>query len=554
MMLLNNIPFEILSSGIKSLAADNIKPLADSGLPHKIIHNIGNILHIYSYIGFDFLHDVFIPLLQSHSPEKGILRFERFLENSAQQLELKSYPTEFPTVLAAIFSTSGALSGRLNSDSAIVYQLRELRNPLQPQLDKSYYMKNIKKFTQDSDSLSESIKAVHIHHTVQLMRICARNVNPVISISEITAELSSLAEAVVESCLEIAAEETFSAFKNRPNSTNMPHEHSLFVLGLGKLGGRELNVSSDIDIIYLCDVKEGWRSFEDMSMHTSLAERLTKLLSEATEFGYLYRVDTRLRADGLSGPLVRTTDDYFRYLEMRGEAWERQMLLKARPIAGNIEAGRAFLDSLERFIFPTSITRSPNSEIVALKNHIEARIGAEGSKKTHLKLMPGGIRDIEFIVQCLQLLMGGKHPEVRCTGTLPALAMLRDAVALNTDEYSTLSGAYTLYRRVENALQWRELLPAFKLPDSPEEMNELAVYLDFPDLPVELERLVGKVRSLYNEIFTLESSESYEEMAIRSAINPAGDEKVKRFLENLGFNNPDKSAKDLSMLVFVKIS
>ncbi len=557
MILYNNSQFKILSSGINSLANNNKLPLVDAGIPHNIIHNIASILHNYSFVDFYFLHDVFVPLLQSHSPEKGILRFERFLENSEQnQIELNPYHSEFPSILAAIFSTSSALSERLNSDNAVISQLRELKNPLLPQSDKNYYMKNIQKIIKDSESLSErsKVKAIHIQHTVQLMRICARNANPAVNIAEITAELSSLADAVVESCLKIAAEDTFSAFKNSTNQTKIPHEPSLFVLGLGKLGGGELNVSSDIDIIYLCDEKEGWPSFEDMNLHTFLAERLTKLLSEATESGYLYRVDTRLRADGLSGPLVRTTGDYFRYLEMRGEAWERQMLLKARPIAGKIEAGQAFLDSLERFIYPTSITKSPNREIFALKNQIEARISAEGSKKTHLKLMPGGIRDIEFIVQCLQLLMGGKHPEVRCTGTLRAIAMLKDAGALSDEEYSTLSVAYSVYRSVENALQWRELLPAFNIPDSSEEMNELAAYLDIPGLPGELERLFGEVRSLYNEIFTLESSESFEEMAIRSAINPAGDEKVKRFLENLGFNNPDKSAKDLSMLVFGKSS
>ena len=231
------------------------------------------------------------------------------------------------------------------------------------------------------------------------------------SIADITTELSALAEAVIGACLAIAGDEL-----GVNGESGMAHR--LFVLGLGKFGGRELNVSSDVDLIYLCDRMEGWESFEDMTIHTRLAERLTQLLTEATALGYLYRVDTRLRADGASGPLVRTTADYLRYLEMRGQAWERQMLLKARPVAGSIEGGRRFLDAVEHFIFPASIARSPHREIVALKNQIESRLEATGSKKTHLKLMPGGIRDIEFITQCLQLLMGGMHREVRVTGTV----------------------------------------------------------------------------------------------------------------------------------------
>ncbi|HDY89119.1 MAG TPA: hypothetical protein ENH82_13520, partial [bacterium] len=119
---------------------------------------------------------------------------------------------------------------------------------------------------------------------------------------------------------------------------------------------------------------------------------------------------------------------------------------------------------------------------------------------------------------------------------------------------TTLTRSYSLYRRVENAIQWRELLPAFNLPDTQEETDELASYLGIADLSGELERSFGEVRSLYNEIFTIESDESFEEMAVRSAISPTGDDKVKRFMENLGFNNPGQSAKDLSNLVFGKFS
>jgi len=542
----NNIPIYIIVNGIKELTRGDEKPLEALGISKQIIHNVYKILHNYSYNLSQILIKIIAYTLQTHAPVKGLLRIERFLETSAQPLDMKSYTPELPYILSTLFSKSGALSSRFNSDKTIINHLAVLENPLQPHLNKNYYMNIINEYCDYSELISERIKAVHRMHTIQLIRICARNADPETSIAEITAELSCLAEAVIESCLSIATDKIHSTFKNRHKP------HSLFILGLGKLGGRELNVSSDIDLIFLCDEKNGWVTFDDMRYHTSLAERLIQLLTEATVLGYLYRVDTRLRADGMSGPLVRTTADYFRYLELRGEAWERQMLLKARPVAGNIKGGQAFLDYIERFIFPTSLTRSPNREIVALKNQIEARIIADGSKKTHLKLMAGGIRDIEFVVQCLQLLTGGIHPEVRCTGTLPALEQLKNIGALSNVEYKILSMAYILYRRVENALQWRELLPAFNLPDSPDEKNELSGDLDFPNLFKELEHMVGEVRKIYNEVFTFESDESFEEMALRSAVNPTGDEKVIRFMENLGFNNPDRSAKDLSMLIFGK--
>ncbi len=539
----NKISMDILIKGIKELAHDNKKPLASLDIPEQIIHKTRNIVHNYSHNFSQNFLEIIACILQTHAPEKGLLRFERFLETSVQILEMKSYIHEFPYILSIIFSKSGALSRSINSDSTIVNYLAELEKPLMPQLYKNYYMNRIDEFCDKSESLPEKIKAIHRMHTVQLIRICARNADQKTDISEITAELSSLAEAVIESCLCISVKDILST------SDNIDKPHSLFILGLGKLGGKELNVSSDVDLIFLYDEINGLNFFDNMKFHTLIAERLIQFLTEPTEHGYLYRVDTKLRADGQTGPLVRTTEEYFQYLELRGEAWERQMLLKARPIAGNIKSGQGFLDYLKRFIYPASLTRSPNREIVALKNQIEARIIADGSKKTHLKLMPGGIRDIEFIVQCLQLLMGGIHKEVRCTGTLPALKELKAIGALNGDEYKILSGAYILFRQVESALQWRELLPAFNLPDSPDEKNELAIELHSPDLFNEIEHKITEVRSIYNEIFAIERDESFEEMVLRSAVNKTVDEKVMRFLENLGFNNPDKSAKDLSMLV-----
>jgi len=545
---LKKIPFNTVLSALDSPDDTRNSALEQLGVSAVIIQFIRKILYKYSYIDHAFLFNAIAALVKTHAPEQGLLRFERFLDIPGKHVSADVFPRHAYSLLAAVWSTSGALSNRLNADKGFVEQMCKLIDPELPRMDRAFYVDELMKYPDGAVTITDKVRAVHLHHTVQLMRICARNTDNQVVIDEINAELSCLAEAVIEVCFRIACEEVFSTV------SPLEQPDFFFVLGLGKLGGRELNVSSDIDLIYLCDRREGWHSFEDMGLHTSLAERLTTLLSEPTGLGYLYRVDTRLRADGLSGPLVRTTEDYFRYLEMRGEAWERQMLLKARPVAGNIEAGQVFLDSLARFIFPTGITRSPNREIVSLKNQIEARISSEGSKNTHLKLMPGGIRDIEFIVQCLQLLMGGKHPEVRVPGTIHGLDRLKKTGGLNDREHSMLSTAYRLYRRIENALQWRELLPAFTLPDTPETMGELAEFLDCRDISEELNRSVSEVRGVYNDIFSLHDGESFEDLAVRSAVNPTGDEKVRRFLENMGFADPEKSARDLSMLVFGKLS
>ncbi|MFC1692204.1 hypothetical protein ACFL1R_01715 [Candidatus Latescibacterota bacterium] len=555
MHTIRNSNKEALLKAVAGCKEGNKSLLKALGIPQRTIQNIHQILNNYSSNYPALLLEIITHSITLHAPDKALLRCERFVETDREIFGIPLYSPELPYLLATIFSTSEVLSGRLKADRSMITLLDQLDTPLLPHLDKEYYLASIGSVFNSGSIPSERIKALHRMQTVHLIRICSRNADPETPIAEINTELSLLAEAVIEACLETA----FGELAAQQKIERYPH--SLVILGLGKLGGCELNVSSDIDLIYLCrESNEYWDHYNSIEFHTLLAERLTRLLTEATGLGALYRVDTRLKADGASGPLVRSTADYFMYLEMRGEAWERQMLLKARPVAGDKKLGHEFLQSIEHFIYPTSLIRSPHREIVEIKNRIEARLSAEGSKKTHLKLAPGGIRDIEFIVQCLELLMGGIHPEVRITGTLPALDKLLELNAINTHEHSVLSRAYKLFRKVENALQWPELLPAFDLPDTAEDMSELAAYLNFSPqnsdsasaLSEELKSNLTSVRVVFNDVFSAGDSGSFDQMALHTAIHPTGDENIKRFMENLGFHNPEESARNLSHLVFGK--
>ncbi len=522
------------------------------GLSPALERNLRPIAHIYASRPERLITDVLTLILVSRTCERALLRFGRYMESAGEAAPPAGYSPVFPRILANIFIFSSALSQRIAGSPVLAESLARIEAPFLPHTDRDWYWERYRELVEDETSDSGKVRAVHRMQTVQLMRICARSTESDADIASIGAELSALAESVIEICLDLAA----AALESR---SGIPRNaHSLIVLGLGKLGGSELNVSSDIDLIFLYTDRDGGFAEDPVVYHTQLAERLTRLLTEPTELGALYRVDTRLRADGASGPLVRSTPDYFRYLEMRGEAWERQMLLKARPVAGDREAAEAFLGSLERFIFPATITRSPHREVVAIKNQIEARLITEGSKKTHLKLMPGGIRDIEFIAQCLQLLMGGIHPEVRATGTITALEQLRNSGALNEREHRALSSAYILYRRMENALQWRELLPAFNLPENEEELDEAAVYLGYDSsaphpgalLRDDLDRMRTEVRTIFLEVFSPGGSDgSFDENAVQAALG-AGDERTRRFLESLGFPEPEASARRFARLVF----
>ncbi len=502
---------------------------------------------------FPWTRPIVAAAAHTHDPQTALLRLETLAESAEGRYKEGAFTETCALILARVLATSAPLSGRLAADPLLTDILCETcgKSPASP-ANTDFHGRFFRR-TGDSAIMSEAIKTLHRLHTVGLIEICAWNADPGAPIPEINRALSQLADAAVETCLELAHRELCE----RAGADGKPH--SLAVLGLGKLGGRELNVSSDVDLIYLfSDDGSSWGRYDSWRYHTMLAERLTRLLTEATELGAFYRVDTRLRADGASGPLVRTPEDYLRYLEMRGEAWERQMLIKARPVAGCIEIGRGFLENAGGFIYPSSLSRSPNREIVELKRRIEARLVAEGSKKTHLKLLPGGIRDIEFITQCLQLLTGGAHPVVRVSGTLAALDALLDIDALSEAEHETLATSYRLYRSVENALQWRELLPAFTLPDDPAGLDAIAAYLaigidsDHPghELSERIDRSRAAVRSIFEDIFSPEEGESFAEAVMHAAMHPDDESGTKRFMESLGFAAPLDHAKTLSRLVF----
>lgn len=510
----------------------------------EFIESLRDILNIYSQTPPNNILRILSVLLRFPLRRTALVHLHRYVQALSSPDDIIRYSDTTTNIIAYLLAASTALSGRIIADPTLIDEIENTESPLEPRLDAGWYRDRM-----NPEPGDDSVQIRHIHriHTVELIRICARNTLSDISLVDISKELSLLADTVVDTCLDLAWRQITR------NRANTPDTHSLIVLGLGKLGGMELNVSSDIDLIYLCEEPED-RKYEVIELHARLAEKLTRLLSEATPKGYLYRVDTRLRADGQSGPLVRTTVDYLRYLELRGEAWERQMLLKARPVAGKLHIGNDFLTSVKHFIFPRSLTRSPNSEVVALKEQIEARLVAEGSGKTHIKLMPGGIRDIEFTVQCLQLLMGGTHPDVRSSGTLDAIERLHNAEALSTDEYMLLREAYLFYRRLENCLQWQELLPAFSLPSSDLTLAQVGHIMGYigetPEIGLldDLSKHQRKVRTLYEEIFTVHEDETFEGMVLYCSRIAESDDRARRFLESQGFIDPLRSQRDLASL------
>ncbi len=284
------------------------------------------------------------------------------------------------------------------------------------------------------------------------------------------------------------------------------------IISLGKLGGGELNYSSDIDIIIFYDeeVQYGKRMMEDGRWKENIQKKYySELLSEtiqlflekctSSEAGNLYRIDLRLRPDGKSSSVCRSLQEYHDYYESRGSDWERQMLIKAGFLGGSEKLYSQFIKYIDRFIYPSVHFTSPLEQMKKLRKIIERDADGSGN----IKIIPGGIRDIEFVVQALQLLNGGNDESIKTGNTLTALAKLNSAKLLSTNETKTLQEAYILYRRIEHFLQLMNNTQTHTIPESGEIAEKLSLFLGFKKLNEFKEKIKENrklVRAIYNSI------------------------------------------------------
>jgi glutamate-ammonia-ligase adenylyltransferase len=299
-------------------------------------------------------------------------------------------------------------------------------------------------------------------------------------IETVTKQISFVADAVCEAAVQFARRKLE---EQRGIPLRADREPAKFVaLALGKLGGIELNYSSDIDLIFLYDgagQTDGGRTTPNAEFFDRLARAVVKLLSEPTDLGAAYRVDLRLRPEGANGPIVMSRDAALHYYDILGRTWERQALVKARPLAGDLDLGREFLSQLEPWIYGRYLSVADIAGIKALKRRIEHRAVREGGTSRDVKTGHGGIRDIEFVIQFLQLLNGGDLPGIRVPGTLDAIAQLELAGCLTMQERSLLEENYAFLRKIEHRLQIMFDLQTHTLPATDEELRKLAVRMGY---------------------------------------------------------------------------
>lgn len=345
---------------------------------------------------------------------------------------------------------------------------------------------------------AQNFRALRLWKGREMLRIALREVAEAASLEETTAELSQLAEICVARVLEHWEGE----LRRRLGSPDA----QFAVLALGKLGGHELNHSSDIDVIFLYS-NEGQTSptLTNHEWFNRLATKVFETFAVKDPAGSLFRMDLRLRPEGTAGPMTRSLASMENYYAGFGETWERLALIKARGITGDGEVTYDFLRALQPFIYPRSASTELLDEIAAIKRRIERDIVGHEDLERNVKLGVGGIREIEFVVQALQLLHGARHAFLQETSTLKALPALAQLDLLPRDEALDLNKAYHFLRRVEHRLQIEAEQQTHTLPDDPETMERLARSLGFPSadaFTTALQRRRERVREIFQRVIS----------------------------------------------------
>jgi glutamate-ammonia-ligase adenylyltransferase len=372
-------------------------------------------------------------LLGAPDPDAGLLNLERFAQRRGGQRELYQLLAQRPALLASfiqVVSSSTYLADVLVRNPEYLDVLGEMVHQT-GQRTVAQLTAELAGVCEALQSTESRLNAVRRFRRRELLRIGSADLRNQWDVVQVTRELSHLADAVVQQCLAIVADQ--------------PSCDRLAVVGLGKLGGDELNYSSDIDLLFVAQTRH------DVELATRAGIALTQALSEVSEEGFLYRVDLRLRPYGASGALVVYPEMLERYMQREAHPAERQAMLKARHLAGAEETSQRLLERIGPLLYADGLTA--RRHVRQLKDRIERNLGRQRAIGPNVKLDPGGIRDIEFIVQSLQLEAGAGALPPPWGHTLTALAALSARGFLDERDAESLHRAYCFLRTVEHRLQ-----------------------------------------------------------------------------------------------------
>ncbi len=401
----------------------------------------------------------------------------------------------------------------------------------------------------------------------EILRIATRDLTGLADLAATTAELSDLASATLQRSYQICDEllrARFGAPLLGPDSDQPGAEADFTVLAMGKFGGCELNFSSDIDLIYCysCDqgetagIVDGNTVRNRIHLHqyfVKLGEKINQAMHQVTADGFVFRVDLRLRPEGRSGEIassLRATESYY---EHWGQSWERSAMLKARPVAGSLDFGWQLLQNLEPFIYRRYLDYTMIDDLKVMKQKIDHNLTREREGELNLKLGRGGIREIEFFIQALQIIHAGKNPALREKNSLRALGLLQTHGLIDADTTVILSEAYSFLRTVEHRIQVVQERQTHNLPTDEMEFERLARRCGFNDsakFRQVLESYRREVEAIYHDLFYTSAEEAEAVPAeVAYLFDPAAEPaELQELLKTKGFDDPAEAYDTLLSL------
>lgn len=504
-------------------------------------------------------------------PDLALNNLERYTEKALDRSFLLSLFQSNPRILhlaLTIFGSSQFLSDILIRQPQLFEWLLE-PGVLQRPKDHAELAEEVRRAIEGGKQSERKWSALRRFKAQEVLRIGLADLIGRQSLVGVTEELSNLADVVVEAAYQICRAEVVGRHgRSEVLDDGRRRECGFTILGLGKLGGRELNFSSDIDLIFVYEedgetagAADGSGRVSHYEFFRKLGELLVKGLSEPAADGRLYRVDLRLRPEGRSGAIASSLRVCELYYESWGQTWERQALIKARPIAGSAVLGAAFLQMIAPFVYRQSLDPHALDEIRAMKDRINVSLAEEG-RGTNVKLGFGGIREIEFLVQGLQLLQGGKNRWLREANTLRALHRLESQAILADPDYELLVRAYGFLRRLEHRLQILHDRQTHTLPEDPAELARVARRMGYhpPDHPDPATALLADfaahtagVRQLYDSFLRATGSLVEPEETPRDEIAlfftaDLPTDQVRRRLKSVGFEDVERALRNFSLL------
>src|SRR5262245_16665164 len=461
----------------------------------------------------DILEELLDNASQSADPDQAFNYFERFARAAANKIYLFSYLKESPRtleILAKTFGGSPYMAEILIRDPHYLYWVTD------PQI-----LHGARKKREIDRELARALRTLaderkrldylRVLKRRETLRIGVRDLLGFCSVEETLTDLSTLAEALIS-----AAHWICSSALRREFGIPRKAFGGFTILAMGKLGGGELNFSSDVDLIYLYEseqeeIGENAATISASEYFRRLCQKITVALSEFTSEGYVYRVDLRLRPEGKVGNIAYSLDGFERYYQSRGETWERLALLKAWPVAGDRALCQKFIEMARPFIYDRPFDLVALEEVRGVKRKIDRQMAIRQQRNRNVKLGAGGIREIELIVQALQVCHGAGTPQIRGRNTMKALGALRDQSLISAEECDALTRAYVFLRDVENKLQMVNDAQTHSLPVDGPELAACARRLGYSDndlggaaeqLLRDYQHQTGQVNRVFEGVFS----------------------------------------------------